>query len=273
MKTWFWMYNNNSKGGKALKETMGLKAILHEGSTFVGSPDKTVINWGYGARLPAEVAKCRIINKPEAIALSVNKLDALRRFAGACRTPDWTTRQATAQDWLNSGHTVYCRHRLEGHEGEGIEIIAPRAANLTAGGDLGILGTILAGWINGRPEPNLGLVPHARLYTKFVTSTREYRVHVVGGEVVAVHRKVSGVEEGIRNTANGWVFRRVSEYPRDVCTQAQSAVRALGLDFAAVDVLWDDREAYVLETNTAPGIDEMDWTLRQYALALERLVG
>lgn len=115
------------------------------------------------------------------------------------------------------------------------------------------------------------LLPQARLYTKLIPAEREYRVHVVGTEAICVHRKVDGTGI-IRNSEAGWVFRRVTTFPQAIIPEARNAVVALGLDFAAVDVLWDGQRAYVLETNTAPGIDGMEYTKRCYVQALERLV-
>jgi glutathione synthase/RimK-type ligase-like ATP-grasp enzyme len=67
----------------------------------------------------------------------------------------------------------------------------------------------------------------------------------------------------IRNAANGWVFavndvRFTSpEIEEKVRSYSVAAVKALGLDFGAVDIIVNKKgtEAYVLEVNTAPGIE------------------
>ena len=62
----------------------------------------------------------------------------------------------------------------------------------------------------------------------------------------------------IKNLDNGWVFCRTGiSLPDDARNQAIAAVRSLGLDFGAVDVLYREREdkAFVLEVNTAPGLE------------------
>lgn len=275
-RTYFWIWNgvNGCEGARAVKEEMGLQAIRHQGSTFRGARDKVVINWG-SSNPSAEVLRCTVINRPEAVARSVNKLSFFRSINNQARTVSWSTESARAREWLQAGQKVVCRTRLEGREGAGIVIVAPRnGSEAPPAAAKGLLGRVRARIANARPASNLGLPEGCRLFTKFVPNTVEYRIHVIGGSVVAAHRKVGGTDEGVRNTANGWLFSRVASPPRDVAAQAIACVAALGLDFAAVDVLFctDDDRAYVLETNTAPGIDGMEWTVRQYAAGLTRLV-
>ena len=249
MSLYMYMFSMKSAGGLDVKKSIGCQQIKHEGSTFKGSKEKVVINWGCGHALPTEVNKCHVINKPEAIYNAIDKRAFLRLCTEAkVRTVPLTIRTWEAQAWSDAGETVYCRTRLEGRQGQGIVICK--------GGE----------------------VTPSRLYTKGIDCDREYRVHVCDGEVIAVHRKVRDGETPenektrlIRNTENGWLFRRVTIYPRDIVPQAIQAVRACGLDFAVVDVLYDGTLAWVLEANTAPGIDTMEWTCEQYAKALRKL--
>ena len=55
---------------------------------------------------------------------------------------------------------------------------------------------------------------------------------------------------------------------KQVKEQAVLSVKAVGLDFAGVDVIWNDKQkkAYVLEVNTAPGIEGQ--TVVNYAKAM-----
>lgn len=280
-RTYFWIWNglNGCAGARAVKEEMGLQAIRHQGSTFQGARDKVVINWG-SSNPSAEVLRCTIINRPEAVARSVNKIRFFETVnphtdRETVRTVPWTTNRLNANAWLQSGSKVVCRTRLEGREGEGIVIVAPPSPSEAPPAAVkGLVARVRARIANARPASNLGLPEACRLFTKFVPDTVEYRIHVIGGRVVAAHRKGGGTDESVRNTANGWLFSRVRHPPRDVATQALATVAALGLDFAAVDVLFctNDDRAYVLETNTAPGIDGMEWTVRQYAEGLTRVV-
>jgi hypothetical protein len=95
-------------------------------------------------------------------------------------------------------------------------------------------------------------------YTVYIPTNREYRVHVVGDEVVRVQAKYLDFPEQkkawIRNYESGYRFRnpRLRLHSRRL-QAAISAVHILGLDFGAVDlIIGDDNETYILEVNTAP---------------------
>jgi hypothetical protein len=166
--------------------------------------------------------------------------------------PPFTIDREVAQGWLGEGKSVVVRHVLAGNSGEGIELInAPRT---------------------GMEIPQ---VPEAPLYTQYVKKRDEYRVHVVKGVVTDVQRKArststpdSDVNWAIRNTSGGFIFARDGITPdSSVMEQAKLAVLASGLDFGAVDIIWNahQRKAYVLEINTACGLEGT--TLERYTAA------
>jgi glutathione synthase/RimK-type ligase-like ATP-grasp enzyme len=133
----------------------------------------------------------------------------------------------------------------------------------------------------------------AKLYTQYIPKKNEYRVHVVAGNVIDVteKRKANDAEQRrnqrdpgplpergrpephqVRNTANGYVFCHEGVKPSPAVLDAgRKAVQALGLDFGAVDVIWNEKKqaAYVLEVNTAPGIAET--SAKKYAEAFRKL--
>jgi len=117
-------------------------------------------------------------------------------------------------------------------------------------------------------------LPKAPLYVLYKKKRSEYRVHVFNGQVIDVSekRKRRGIDRDdgyIRNLANGWVFCRdgIVE-PADLRDLAIRAVQALGLNFGACDIIWNEREnkCYVLEVNTAPGLEGT--TLQRYVDAI-----
>lgn len=112
--------------------------------------------------------------------------------------------------------------------------------------------------------------------TIFVPSTEEYRVHVGRGEVILAQRKMEkpGADPIVRSNKRGWAF--VSYMPRDLLSplyqNAINAVKSLGLDFGAVDVLKANTGEYVVcEVNTMPGLRDANVLL--YARWLQSICG
>lgn len=261
------LWDKNDSGGLALKDAMGLKRILKKGSAYVGSPDKVIINWG-NSKLPGHCTGSKVINKPEAVALSVDKIKAFKQME-LCLVNNvpYTTSRDVAFGWLAAGHKVVCRDIVNGSEGKGVRVIGPEALNLPVQSDPGFWASAVAYFTNAFVASNFAGLGHSPLYTRYVPFEREYRVHVVDGKAVNVRRKVTDVNQP---TVVG-DFKNVTIYPEGIVNEAVAATKALGLDFAGVDVLWDGTLAWVLETNTAPSIGG-SLTVSGYASAIKKLI-
>lgn len=247
-------YKMGSEGAKALAQALGVKRIKPEGSKFKGAAHKLVINWGC-SKLPEEVLKCKVLNAPVAVSKASNKLSFFKAMAEAgVSIPRFTEDPQDVQGMLDNERVVVARTILNGHSGAGIVLLE---------GDVEIV--------------------KAPLYVEYVPKKEEYRIHVFQGEVVDVQRKArrkdvadDQVNWKIRNHANGFIFARGEEVlgvvPEDVLVQAKRAVEACGLDFGAVDVIYNDKQkkAFVLECNTAPGLTGA--TLDGYVKRLKEVV-
>jgi carbamoylphosphate synthase large subunit len=225
-----------SDGANAIAERMGIKKIALRNSKYVGKPEDIIINWG-SSTLPETFDNVTVINTPECVAVAVDKLKCFDRLSdGGVRTPGYTTDIRRAHRWIDLDHEVVVRHKLNGAGGEGIEIVS-----------------------------DVDALPQAPLYTLYVKKKSEWRVHVAFDKVIHIARKVRDPEHPVdmvnwkvRNKANGFIFQIHNEdIPRDVIEQARRAVEALGLHFGAVDVVFNEQQgrAYVLEVNTAPGVE------------------
>lgn len=245
-KVYVYSHNPHSEGAKQLAQALGIKRIKHGNSKFRGRADKTVINWGSG-NLPDQVAACRVLNKPDAIKKASNKLISFELFKEAgVSIPDFFTTQEAASAYIQEGggKSIVCRTVLSGHSGVGIVIADTQDA----------------------------LVP-ARLYTAYVKKTQEYRYHVFQGRVVDIQRKArkqdvpdEQVNWKVRNLDGGFIFAREGVVESEQASEnAIMAVAALGLDFGAVDLVYNERQDkyYVLECNSAPGLSGS--TLEGYA--------
>jgi glutathione synthase/RimK-type ligase-like ATP-grasp enzyme len=247
-------YNPNSEGAKALKEALGIKRIKNEGSKFKGGLQKQVINWG-ATQVPNEVLKCKIINHPQKVALTSDKLKFFKHLKGSPYLPEFTESHEKALEWVGEGYWVVARTVLNGHSGAGIVLMHK----------------------NLNPKDFV----KAPLYVKYIPKTEEYRVHVINGKSVDIQRKTLSKEYAekhdkedinwkIRNLDNGFIYQRANVNPHQSVIQAAiDTVSEIGLDFGAVDIVVHKQtgKAYVLEVNSAPGLQGT--TVEIYAKALK----
>lgn len=265
-------HNPASEGAKAVANNMRITRIKREGSSYKHRDENIVINWGCPAIPPHIPENAEIINSFKAVARASDKLSAMICFIeNGVHCPPFTTDKGEAHDWMEQGRTVVVRKILNGHAGKGIEIYDPEYLE----------------------DPDW-VLPNAPLFTQYVPKKSEYRVHVVGNEVIDVTRKVlsedypdkENVNWKIRNHDNGFIFTRFNKNApprpngepyeeRDIVSPSIKvlsiqAVRCLGLDFGAVDIIWNSKaqRAFVLEVNTAPGV--ADTAAERYASALAR---
>jgi hypothetical protein len=243
MKAWIFTGGRPSNSAAALSANEGFKRMVK--GKFV-KPDDVIINWGFGGEIP--VANAKVINKPEAVRQAVNKFKAFTALSGAdVETVPWTANLAVAQEWQANGNTIIARTTLTGHSGDGIVVV-------------------------DKGEP----LVDAPLYTRYIFKEKEFRVHATKNKVLDTHRKVRDPAQEpkswkIRSHDNGFIFQRTGIEPdakRDKL--AIAAVKALGLDFGAVDIVEDKQgKCYVLEVNTAPGLEGV--TIPLYATGLKEL--
>lgn len=252
MTAMLYPYKAGSESAKALSDALGIKRIAHKASKFVGGKDKLIINWG-ASEVPDEVAKCKILNPPEAVKRASNKLLTFSTVDMYRVMPVYTTDKAIAAEFIRAGRIIVERHKLTGNSGEGIRIVE-----------------------------SVDDLQDCPLYVEYIPKKQEYRVHVFRGSAVDIQRKArrrdvpdDKVNWRIRNHDNGFIFARqeaVGDVPTKVLDYAIFAVRKLGLDFGAVDIVFNEKQnrPYVLEVNTAPGMTGE--TLGGYKLRFSRVI-
>lgn len=252
-------YKSGSASAKALAAKLEMRMIKTQNSAFKGRNFKTVINWG-SSQLPEEVNKCMILNEDIAVKMASNKLKLFQHIASltdsGINIPEFTTDQAVAKGWIDAGKEVVVREKLNGHSAEGIVLLDN--------------------------ELDFDAYNHsaAKMYVKYIPKKHEFRVHVVGDKAIDIRRKAlrsdfnqSLVNWKIRNHSGGFIFAKEGfTPPPSVAEQAIKAVQASGLDFGAVDIIWNElhKTAYVLEINTAPGLEGS--TVDNYAAAFKEIL-
>lgn len=234
-------YRQGSQGAKALALALGGRVLLLQGSKFASRPDDIVINWGNtGDNTDSTIGDWGgMLNKAHTLKAATNKLNFFNRMKERAPDviPDYWTHSSQIPD---DAFPIVCRTVLAGHSGDGIVIASSRD----------------------------DLVP-APLYVRYVKKQEEYRIHVgmKSGEasIISIQRKArrketpdDQVDWQVRNHKNGFVYVRGGvNPPAAVLDVARRALEASGLDFGAVDVIWNRNQerAYVLEINTAPGLE------------------
>lgn len=189
----------------------------------------TLINWGC-TQVPQRYTN--ILNKPEAIQVCANKTLTYDKLKEAeVPTIKWTLSKEEA---LAFGFPLLYRKNFLS-KGLGIKIVE-----------------------NAQDMPLV--VGETYFFSKFYKSLSEYRVHVFRDKLVGWSKKTpnEGAVSPIRSHNNGYRFSlRTDDIQPQLLEKAVKAVKAVGLDFGAVDVLLDDKNRYrVLEVNSAPGLDD-----------------
>lgn len=251
MAIYIFPYKAESESAMLLAKELGVKRLKRENSAYKYKKGDIIINWGCTGRLPHIPEDAIIINPFLNVACATNKAIAFDKLVNTVRIPDYTDDPVVVYEWLKNGKTVVGREKVNGYGGEGIVLIEPEDID------------------------DIEDIPVCPLYTMYVPKKSEYRVHVAYGRVVSVARKTlkkdhpnkNEVDWRIRNLDGGFIFAYWNEKhkeeerhccPVDVSREATKAVTALGLDFGAVDVIYNEKygRAYVLEVNTAPGLGE-----------------
>jgi len=278
-------YKRGSRSVRRLTDSIAGRIIKLRNSRYRPRDSHTIINWG-NSTTPSWWGQgdATYLNSPECVAIAADKLLTFRALAdNDVRVVPFTTDPEEAQDWLGAGDKVFARITLNGHSGDGIDIINTPQDNEILDRIAGELESIGQDYLSQlvMDEIRTPYVPDAPLFTKGITNEGEYRVHVFNNEVILYQKKSRRVDEDgnvvtaegeaadVRNLASNWVYRtgnlRRLERVEDL---AKAAITALGLDFGAVDIIMGSGgDVYVLEVNTAPGLGNTQ-TLEAYVNAI-----
>lgn len=210
---------------------------LHRTKTPTTS-DTVVIRWGSSTPAPVDVS----INTESAIKLAANgmlSLETLHRHG----VPAVEVFRAPPSD--PDSYPVFGR-RI--HHRAGLDIV----------------------WVDTMEAETR----RSEFFTKYIVMDKELRVHVFGGEVLRVFRKVPracDADQRVKTSLRGWGYHIVdhTNYYKRAQITAVNAVVALGLTFGAVDIGWNEttRTYYVFEVNTGPALNSI--TLLHYCSKFE----
>jgi len=97
-------------------------------------------------------------------------------------------------------------------------------------------------------------------FTEYIPVAEEYRVWIFQTNNIGTYKKVFTYPQNYKqfgcNAENGFSFQHV-DFQREVLDLGVAALKALRLDFGAIDILQSQiGQFYVLEVNTAPGTEQ-----------------
>lgn len=241
--------NRKSVGGRVLAEEVnahywGMQPRDKPEHLAVLRNNPLFINWGCGDGpywLPDRRTP-RLLNHWEGVWNGIRKLHTYKMLQRAgVPTLEATEDHRAAAKWIRDGYKVFGRQD-QMQMGKGIHVFDQN------------------NWEKDANAP-------VDFYAKYYDKTHEFRVHVFRGTVLDVTQKkrLNGVQDAglVRSWDNGWIFAHhnqicTEEHKQRMGESAIAALRTIGLDFGAVDMLatyhgerlMDHR---VCEVNSAPG--------------------
>ena len=160
---------------------------------------------------------------------------------------EWTTTKTIARAWQKAGHEVMCRKTIKGQTGSGISVCGPNDE-----------------------------LPDAKVYTKYISHKREFRVNLLQGKVINVREKVrdAGRPKGdfhVRNYDNGYTTAKCKTWPKQIVAMAEQASKVTESDFAGVDIGYNEAKdfAFLIEVNSGPSIEGS--SVQEFAAAIKKL--
>lgn len=250
-------YKVGSRGAYAIKAALKEQGV--SAHTLRRKPNRAgslIVNWG-NSQIDYPTEGFVVVNDPFEVHCMSNKVKFFENTRHSEDTLEWTQNRDTALAW-NS--VVFARTKIEASGGKGIIVWNPE--EVLHHGDL----------------------PHAPLYTRYVPKTHEYRLHMARSltgksfTVMLAQRKVfvktatrpAPLDWKVRSHDNGFIFQSQPDFDKLPSNVIDAAMRVMvehfpKLHFCALDVMYHDKrnKAYVIEGNTAPGLE--NGTVKLYA--------
>lgn len=260
-------YKQGSRSAKSIKLCLRDRGVKTWTLTRApNDPRALIVNWGSSNFQYPTDGLC-VVNDPFWTYNMSNKVKFFETCLRSTDTVGWTRNRDTALEWARNKEkerdvwstVVFARTKIEASGGKGIVV-----------------------WDGDKQPPEE--LPAAPLYTKYVPKTHEYRLHLVrtlrgkSFTVMLAQRKVFVKKHPndvprdwkVRSHGNGFIFQTHPTFDKIPAKVMDAAGRIMtecfpGLHFAALDVMYHDKrdEAYVLEGNTAPGLEND--TIKAYA--------
>lgn len=287
------------KTGNALAEALDVSS----GRKAPKGAKKVIIGWGAKTDKSINLGKAETLNHPDAIRVNRNKLKALELMQAAkVRVAPFVPAEnvSTALDSAKDELALPLIGRTNYHQGgDNFFVCLTRShvndvcANLS--NKLKKKG-YFQNYIDVRDEYRLHIVNGELIYAvkkkersnlaaahveqqsdkigrmaekqgkTLDKDTLEYALDYQG-------KKIAGADNIVRSNTRGWKFSNVKleNIPKALVDEALKSVKALGLDFGAVDCVMDaEKNPWIIEVNTGPGLEGTSFT--KYVEAFNRAI-
>jgi len=203
------------------------------GEVLPPEPTGTLFRWGTTRYAKQDERFARVINPAEAIIRAAQKIDSIPLLEKArVRVPSYSTSYKSLWD-------------------QGIREIVGQTAQHTEGRGFQ--------YYRNLPPEMLDKVPTRDYYLEYIEGD-EYRVIKVFNKYLLYRKTATRADanQHCRASQHGWKLYRVRPQTRlqDLKTQAFAACECLEIDIAGVDLRFRDGEAFVLEVNSAPRLNQ-----------------
>jgi hypothetical protein len=285
--------------GKKLQAALGI-----QGGNKKPEGKKLVIGWGAKTKDVTKFPKSvKVINHPNAIMTNRDKFEAMGVMAtalnveGSTHIPKYVTTDKVKQEIFDGNISLPLIGRKKFHQGGKGFWSCPTMAQLedaiTAGAHHFI--HMLPIKEEYRLHVFDGVVIHA--VKKVKRSDKEFEKAFIDDELarqkilveknndqfdeatamLMLNRQAKNATEGganmlLRSNRLGWKFAIVKKHPKGLADVAIKAVKALGLDFGAVDCCLDNINVpYIFEVNSGPGLEatSFDKYVEAFKLAID----
>lgn len=287
------------KTGSALAEALD----INSGRQAPKSAKKIVIGWGAKTDKAINFGNAKTLNHPDAIRANRNKLKALELMRDAkVKVAPFVAAEgiSTALDNAKSGVALPLIGRTSYHQGGANfftcltrthvnEVIKVLNDKLKKKGyfqnyidvvdeyRLHIVNDELIYAVKKKERSNLAEA-HVEQQTDKIERMAEKQGKTLDKETLEYAldyqgKKIAGADNIVRSNTRGWKFSNVKleNVPKSLVDEAKKSVKALGLDFGAVDCVVDaEKQPWIIEVNTGPGLEGTPFT--KYVEAFNRAI-
>lgn len=273
-ETYVWYSAATDVTGKKIAEALKTKS----GTTAPGAAIDNVICWGVKTDKPVALANKKVYNHPDKIRANRDKLAALHTMKNKkCAVADF----ATNYKLLAKGEADYpIIGRTKFHQGGAGFWLCLNSAQADQAVKEGaqyfqkfihikdeyrfhIVNGELIYAVKKTPRENLkeAFVEHYKEHVSNYAAKNNIKLDNATMDVILdrLARKMAvSVDMTTRSNTRGWKFSHIANanVPANLADAAKAAIKALDLDFAAVDCCVDTQgKPWIIECNTGPGLD------------------